>query len=231
MADSRMKGRVKGLLGNQPPEEPYVEMSPGLPDPHAQRQALQVLTLAQKTADEHIATAQRQADGIRASAQAAADQIAREAHAHAEEMRRQAGNTVAEAQGRAEQIVRDAQGHADGLRREGEKNIADARGQAAEITKEAQAAAADLERDAQRQYDEVVGSLETKRAALAQQIEGLQQFDREYRSRLRTFMNSQLQALGPEEPPANGSPPMSAPVQRTPHATPPEVVRVPDDGS
>jgi cell division septum initiation protein DivIVA len=226
VADSRMKGRVKGLLGNQQPEEPYVDMSPGLPDPHAQRQALQVLTLAQKTADEHVATAQRQAEGIRAAAQAAADQVAREAHAHVEDMRRQAGNTVAEAQGRAEQIVRDAQGHADGLRREGEKNINDARAKAAEIAKDAQAAADDLDRDAQRQYDDVVGSLETKRSALAQQIEGLQQFDREYRSRLRTFMNSQLQALGPEEPT-----PVGAPAQRAPQAAPPEMVRVPDDGS
>ena len=181
MADSRIKGRVKGLLGNPPPEEVYqhqqhieppVDLTPGLPDPEAQRKALQVLTLAQRTADEHVASAQHQADNIRAAAQASAEQVAREAQAHTERTRQEAAKTVADAQAAAEKIVKDAQARADGL-----------------------------ERDAQRQYDEVVGSLETKRDALQQQIDALQEFDRDYRSRLRTFMKGQLEALGDEGAP------------------------------
>jgi cell division septum initiation protein DivIVA len=186
VADSRIKGRVKGLLGSPPPEdvyqpsEPPVDLSPGLPDPEAQRKALQVLTLAQRTADEHVASAQHQADNIRAAAKASAEQVARDAQAHAERARQEAAKTVADARGAAEQIVKDAQAKADGL-----------------------------ERDAQRQYDEVVGSLETKRAALQEQIDALQEFDRNYRSRLRTFMRGQLEALGDED----AAPPK--PIQRT----------------
>jgi cell division septum initiation protein DivIVA len=185
VADSRIKGRVKGLLGGPPPDdmyqhsEPHVDLTPGLPDPDAQRRALQVLTLAQRTADEHVASAQHQADNIRAAAQASAEQVARDAHAHADHARQEADKTVAEARAAAGQITTNAQARADGLQRE-----------------------------AQRQYDEVVGSLEAKRAALQQKIEALQEFDRDYRSRLRTFMRGQLHALGEEEPPSH------KPVQR-----------------
>lgn len=183
MSDSRMKGRVRGLLGGTQEEAPPAPMEPpqpsyGMPDPEAQRQALQVLTLAQRTADEHIATAQQQADRIKADARAL-----------------------------AEQINRDAQGNADGLRRDAEKALADARAKAMQITKDAQTKATDLEKEAQRRYDEVVGSLETQRAALQEKIEALQEFDRDYRSRLRKFMHGQLEALGVDEPPARSGPP------------------------
>src|SRR5437764_9416653 len=85
MSDSGMKGRVKGLLaGTAPaPREPVDEpehappppSAAGMSDPHAQQRALQVLTLAQRTADEHVASAHRQADKIVADARATAGQI------------------------------------------------------------------------------------------------------------------------------------------------------------
>jgi len=46
----------------------------------------------------------------------------------------------------------------------------------------------------------VVGSLATKREGLQNQIEALEQFDREYRSRLTTFMQGQLRALWVDQP-------------------------------
>ena len=181
MADSRIKGRVRGLLSGpshddmpveMPPVEmpPMVDLTPGMPDPDAQRKALQVLTLAQKTADEHIASAQQQADNIRAAARASAEQVAKEAQSHSEQARQEATKTVADARAAAEQIVKDAQGRAAGL-----------------------------DKEAQQRYDDVVGTLETKRDALQQRIGELQQFDQDYRSRLRTFMHSQLRALGSED--------------------------------
>jgi cell division septum initiation protein DivIVA len=177
MADSRMKGRVRGLLSSPPPEDgyqpsqPVIDLSPGLPDPDAQRKALQVLMLAQRTADEHVASAQQQADNMRAAAKASAEQVARDAQANAERADKEAAKTVAEARAAAEQIAKDAKARAD-----------------------------ELERDARRQYDELVGSLEGKRAALQQQIEALQEFDRDYRSRLRAFMRGQLDALDDDVP-------------------------------
>ena len=206
MTDSRVKGRVKGLFGGSSDSEPIdaqivpPPLPPGVPEPEAQRQALQVLVLAQRTAEEHVATARQQADKVRTDARAAAEQVGREAHAHAEGIRREAGKALADARGAAEQIARDAHGHAEGVRREAEKILADARAMADQIGKDALAKAEALDREAQQRYDDIVGSLAVKRDALQEQIEGLQRFDRDYRAQLRTFMHSQLQALGTEDP-------------------------------
>lgn len=215
MTDSRTKGRVKGLFGSTSPdnnESPDQMTSYGAPDPDAQRQALEVLVLAQRTADEHVASARHQADKIRADALAAAEQIARDAQQHADGVRREATEALSHARASAGQIARDAQMHADGARHEAEKILSDARAKATEIAKDAQAHADGLEREAQQRYQEVVGSLASKRAALQQQIEALQQFDRDYRARLRTFMQGQLHALGLDEPPTNAEIHQPAPV-------------------
>lgn len=203
MTDSRMKGRVKGLFGGASPDNEVMDARQVLPDPDSQRQALQVLILAQRTADEHVATAQRQADKIRADARATADQIVRDAQAQADGARREAGKILSDARGRAEQVARDGQAYADGARRDADKMLSDARARAEEMTKNAQASADELEREAQQRYQEAVGGLIAKRAALQQQIEALQQFDRDYRARLRTFMQSQLLALGADDPSPN----------------------------
>jgi len=203
VTDNRMKGRVKGLFGGTSPDDELQDQTHALPEPDAQRQALQVLILAQRTADEHLASAQHQADKVRVDARAMAEQIARDAQAHADGARREAGNAVSDARAMAAQIARDAQAHADGVRRDAEKILSDARARAEEIAKDAQAKADGLEREAQQRYQDVVGSLAAKRAALQQQIEALQRFDRDYRAELRTFMQGQLHALGADEPPSN----------------------------
>ena len=201
MADSRTKGRVRGLLGGASPEDAPPDQTHDRPDFDAQR-ALQVLTMAQRTADEHVASAQRQADSIRADARGTAEQISREAQAHADGARREAAKSLSDARTMAEQIVREGQAHADGARRDAEKILSDARASAQEIAKDAQAKAAGLEREAQQRFDDVVGSLAAKRDALQQQIDSLREFDQDYRSRLRTFMQAQLRALGGDEPPS-----------------------------
>jgi len=200
-----MKGRVKGLLGGTSRDHEVLDQTPILSDPDAQRQALQVLALAQRTADEHVAAAQHQADNIRSDARAAAEQIVRDARAHADGARREAVKAVSDARAAAEQMVRDAQAHGDGTRRDAEKTLSDARATAQEIAEDARANADALEREANQRYQDVVGGLAAKRAALQQQIEALQKFDRDYRSRLRTFMQSQLRALGVNEPPPSSA--------------------------
>jgi len=203
VTDSRMKGRVKGLFGGTSPDDELPEQTYDLPDPDAQRQALEVLVLAQRTADEHMASARHQADKIRGDALAKAEQIARDAQAHADGARREAGKALSDARATAEQVARDAQAHADGARRDAEKIVSDARARAEEIAKDAQANADGLEREAQNRFEDVVGSLAGKRAALQEQIESLQQFDRDYRARLRSFMQGQLRALGVDDSPSN----------------------------
>lgn len=180
-------------------EHAVIAPSPGLPN-----QALQVLALAQRTAEEHVASAQHHADKIRTDALAAAEQIARDAQAHANNMRREADRVLAEARAAAEQIARDAQLHAEEARRTAEKIVADARSRAETIGADAVAGAEQLRQQAQQRYDDVVGSLGAKRESLQQQIEALENFDHEYRSRLTAFMQGQLRALWMDAPQVTG---------------------------
>lgn len=183
---------------SQTSEHSVIAPNPGLPN-----QALQVLALAQRTAEEHVASAQHHADKIRTDALAAAEQIARDAQAHANNVRREADRVLAEARAGAEQMARDAQARAEEARRTAEKIVADARARAENIGADAHAGAEQLKHQAQQRYDDVVGSLGAKREALQQQIEALEQFDREYRGRLTGFMQSQLRALWVDAPQMN----------------------------
>lgn len=180
---------------SQTSEHAVITPNPGLPN-----QALQVLALAQRTAEEHVASAQHHADKIRTDALAAAEQIARDAQAHANNVRREADRVLAEARAGAEQMARDAQARAEEARRSGEKIVSDARARAETIGADAFAGAEQLKHQAQQRYDDVVGSLGSKRESLQQQIEALEQFDREYRGRLTGFMQSQLRALWVDAP-------------------------------
>jgi len=168
------------------------------------QQALQMLTLAQRTAEEHVAGARHQAEQIHAEARATAEQIRRDAQAQADKVRGEADKALSDGRARAAKTAEEAEAHAGRARRDGDKIVADARAQAAEIAKNAQASAEGLRRQAQQRYDEMVGTLVAKRESLQQQIEALQDFDRDYRTRLLAFMHAQVRALWVEEPQVEG---------------------------
>jgi cell division septum initiation protein DivIVA len=159
-----------------------------------------VLTLAQRTAEEYIAGARRKADTICADARATAERIVRDAQAHAHVHQQEAEKALSDAHAAAAQIARDAQAYANNAQRKGEEILSDARTRADEMAKNAQANKDELMHQAQQRYEDVVGSLAAKREALQQQIEALEQFDRDYRTRLTAFMQSQLRALWVDEP-------------------------------
>jgi cell division septum initiation protein DivIVA len=201
-----MKGRVKGLLGTPPPGEHAAPM-PVPPDAAtAQHQALHVLTLAQRTAEEHLHSARREADKICREARDAAGQIVQDAQAHVDVLRREAETALSEAHAAAAKTARDAQAHADQARQDAEEIVSEARLQADEFTKNAQAKADELQHLAQQRYEDVVGSLADRRESLQQQIEALERFDREYRARLQSFMQGQLRALWVDEPQVDPEP-------------------------
>ena len=223
MTDNRMKDRVKVMLGTSPDgatsEHALVSPAPvagllsngpagpahnGQPNPGLPNQALQVLTMAQRTAEEHVATAHQQADKIRTDALAAAENIARDAQIHAHNVRREADKVLYDARAGADQIGQEARAGAEEARRSAEKIVLDAQARADAIAAEAKANAEQLNHQAQQRYDDVVGSLGIKREALQEQIEALEQFDREYRGRLMTFMQSQLRALWVDQPQVAG---------------------------
>jgi cell division septum initiation protein DivIVA len=162
--------------------------------------ALQVLTLAQRTADEHLAAARADAEKIRAEARAAAEAIAREAAEHAEGVRTDANKMLADARDAAAQTGREAAARTSEAQAQADKMVSEAQARAEAIAADAQAGAEELKMQAEQRYQDVVGSLATKREALQQQIESLENFDREYRSRLTSFMQHQLRALWVDQP-------------------------------
>jgi cell division septum initiation protein DivIVA len=159
-----------------------------------------VLTLAQRTAEEYIAGARRKADTICADARATAEQIVRDAQAHAHVHQQEAEKALSDAHATAAQMAREAQAYANNAQRNAEEILSDARTRADEMAKNAQAKTDELMHQAQQRYGDVVGSLTAKREALQRQIEALEQFDRDYRARLTTFMQNQLRALWVDEP-------------------------------
>jgi DivIVA domain-containing protein len=90
---------------------------------------------------------------------------------------------------------RTADEHVSDARREADKVLTDARAKADELTRDARAKAEALERDARQRHQEVMGSLDSKRTALQKHIEELKQFEREYRTRLKAYLESQLRDL------------------------------------
>ena len=221
MTDNRMKDRVKVMLGT-PAETETSEHAMVGPNPRFPDQALQVLTMAQRTAEEHVATAHHQADKIRTDAQAAAEQIARDAQVHAHNVRREADKVLFEARQASEQMARDARARTEEAQQNVEKIISGAREQASTVASEAHHEAEQLKAAAQLRYDDVVGSLGSRRESLQQQIEALEAFDREYRSRLTHFMQGQLRSLWVDQPQVTGELEAPAPPPPPLHAAPAE---------
>jgi len=91
---------------------------------------------------------------------------------------------------------RTADDHVSDARREADKLLSDARAKAEDVTQKARSKAESLERDARQRHQEAMGGLEVKRAALQKHIEELKAFERQYRTRLKAYLESQLRDLG-----------------------------------
>ena len=133
--------------------------------------AARVLGLAQDTADRLTSTARAESEKLMSDAQASADQIVSEA-------RYIADTTVNEARQRADAMLADAQSRSEAqLRQAMEK---------ADL----------LQSDAERKHSEVMGAINQQRTVLEGRLEQLRTFEREYRTRLKTYLESQLEELG-----------------------------------
>ena len=133
---------------------------------------------------------------------AAAEQAARAMQAELEQIRGGAGSAVVPGGDGEQQALRvlmmaqrTADDHVSDARREADKLLSDARSKAEEVTREARSKADALERDARARHAEAMGGLDTKRTALQKHIEELKQFEREYRTRLKAYLESQLRDL------------------------------------
>jgi vacuolar-type H+-ATPase subunit H len=211
--DDQKAERVKvtvhrGAIGSAAVVVPVITATETVPNPPpastmmSPDEALQVLALAQRTAENHITAANRQAEKVRSEAQAAAEQIRLEAHAYAEKVRAEADRLRDEA--------READAQAAEIRRRAESALADARTEAERIVADGRDRADQLDLRAKQRYEDAVGSLAIKREALQKQIEALGTFDSDYRHRLASFMHTQLRALWIEQSGAHAVPDVEA---------------------
>jgi DivIVA domain-containing protein len=132
---------------------------------------------------------------------ASADQAARAMQAELDQVRGMGG--PGGGGGDSDQAVRvlmmaqrTADDHVVDARREAEGVLSEARSRAAEVTGDARAKADALERDARQRHQEAMGGLDAKRSATLKHIEELENFEREYRTRLMAYLESQLRDHG-----------------------------------
>lgn len=157
------------------PEPEPVKLAPvAAPAEITEEQAMKatrVLSLAQDTADRLTSTAKTESEKMLADARVNAEQILSEAHQTAEA-------TVAEARQRADAMLADAQARSETQLRQAQEK-ADA-----------------LQADAERKHSEIMGTINQQRTVLEGRLEQLRTFEREYRTRLKTYLESQLEELG-----------------------------------
>ncbi len=154
-------------LAPVPPPSAAELTSPG-GDHHVQ--AAKVLGLAQEMADRLTGEAKAEADGMLGEARTKSEQLLSEARVKADSM-------VNEARSRAETMLNDARTRSETLERQAREK------------------AASLERDAQRKHTETLGAISAEKTSLEKKIDELRTFEREYRTRLKTYLESQLRDL------------------------------------
>ena len=92
--------------------------------------------------------------------------------------------------------------------RTADEHVSEARTQADRIIGEARTRADQLKREADDKHRQMIGSLENERVTLEREVEKLRTFEREYRSRLKSYLEGQLRELDGRttQAPSGGSP-------------------------
>jgi len=102
--------------GGTPPGWAAYPRQPDRPPPgDGPSRAMEVLAVAQRTAEDHIRSTRVEAENMRAQAQASAGEIVREAEAYAERIRRTAEQVLAEAHAAADELRRQANAEYDSV--------------------------------------------------------------------------------------------------------------------
>ena len=76
-----------------------------------------------------------------------------------------------------------------------DRHVADGQQQKDKIIAEAQIEASSLVNDAQEKSRKILGALEQQRSVLERKVEQLRGFERDYRSRLKAYIEGQLRDL------------------------------------
>ena len=142
----------------------------------AQQAAGQAAPQAVVPNDQHV-----QAVAVLAMAQHTADQHLAQSKAEAERL-------VVEARANAENALSAA-------RESSSKHVGDAEARATQLDQESSARAAQTLQDAEQRAATITAQFEQRKAALERRVEELRTFEREYRTRLKSYLESQLRDL------------------------------------
>jgi DivIVA domain-containing protein len=122
-----------------------------------------------------------QAERVLALAQQAADEQTAAAKAHHEK-------TVAEARAHTERVQAEARAFH-------EKTVAEAQSRAEQLDRDSRSRATSMVQEAEQRANQITSPLEQRKAALEKRLEELRTFEHEYRSRLKSYLESQLRDL------------------------------------
>ena len=184
LSAAQTSGGAAGFEPQATQQAPAVQEAEPEPEPQPEPEPEQVVAAAAAVAaPEPVAPAPQETIKVVTAAEAssAALRLLELATKNADEV-------VAEAKQEAEGIVGSARTEAERLQAE-TKAAADA------LEAEARTRAQNLDQETDAKRSELLGDMEKEKARLDGEVENLRAFEREYRSRLKSYFTEQLQAL------------------------------------
>jgi DivIVA domain-containing protein len=152
----------------EPPRPSFGDAGEG-GDSHVQ--VAKVLSMAQEMAERLTAEAKSEADAMLTDARTKSEQL------------------LSDARSKSDALVNDARARAETM-------LNDARTRAETLERQSRDKAATLVGDAERKQAEIIGTITRDKSVLEKKIDELRTFEREYRTRLKTYLESQLRDLG-----------------------------------
>eukprot|EP01133_Synstelium_polycarpum_P025115 gene25115-30146_t len=171
----------------QPKPEPARVVEPPKPAPVAAPVPAAAAVAAPQSGDTHM-----QAAKVLGLAQEMADRLTNDAKTESEQL-------LGSARTNSEQLMSEARSKADGMiadaRNKSEAMLTDAQTRSETQLRQAQEKADALKADAEKKHTEIMATINQQRSVLEGRIEQLKTFEREYRVRLKSYLESQLEEL------------------------------------
>ncbi|MGZ4560000.1 MAG: DivIVA domain-containing protein [Mycobacteriaceae bacterium] len=180
-------------MSKAPTQAPAAAGAPSAESGDHNVRAAKILGLAQEMADRLTSEAKADAEQLVGDARTKSEQMLSDAKSRSESM-------LSEAKTKSEQMVAEARSKSESMvseaRSKSEAMLSDARTRSETMQRQAKEKADALQAESDRKHAELMGSITEKRTGLEKNIEELSTFEREYRTRLKTYLESQLHELG-----------------------------------
>jgi len=155
--------------------------------------AAKILGLAQEMADRLTGEAKAESEQLVGGARTKSEATLSDAKTRSEQMlsdaKSKSEQMLAEAKSKSEQMVTEA-------RTKSEAMLSDAKTRSETMQRQAKERADSLQAESERKHTEMISTITEKRTGLEKHIDELSTFEREYRSRLKSYLESQLHELG-----------------------------------